>query len=98
LGVLDVFANKEKTQEAAKKIGAPNMGGFGGWFKYLSNVGKLTDMKPKPSDKGAPEGVLRLGGTFVVKGPSVVYAWEDPLPGVDPDVDIVVANALAEQL
>jgi hypothetical protein len=52
-------------------------------------------MTPKPTDTGAPEAVLRMGGTFVVDGPKVVYAWEDPLPGVDPEVDSVIATALA---
>jgi len=95
LGKLNIFGDKEKTQEAAKKVSAPNLGGPGAWFKYISNVGKLTDMTPKPTDTGAPEAVLRMGGTFVVDGPNVVYAWEDPLPGVDPEVDSVIATALA---
>lgn len=95
LGKLNIFGDKEKTQEAAKQVSAPNLGGPGGWFKYITNVGKLTDMTRKPTDTGAPEAVLRMGGTFVVEGPKVVYAWEDPLPGVDPEVDLVVAKALA---
>jgi hypothetical protein len=41
-----------------------------------------------------PTGVLRLGGTFVVRDDRVVYAYADPLPGAHPNVDEVVAKAL----
>jgi len=32
---------------------------------------------------GSTEGVKRLGGQFVLNGNDVVYAYADPLPGVE---------------
>jgi hypothetical protein len=40
-----------------------------------------------------PEGVLRLGGTFVVKGDKVLYQWNDRLPGDHPDIQEVLEIA-----
>lgn len=40
-----------------------------------------------------PMGVLRLGGTFVVSGEDVLYAWSDTVPGDHPKVDDVIAIA-----
>ena len=42
-----------------------------------------------------PEGVLRLGGTFVVSGNDIVYRWSDRLPGDHPDIQQVLDTALA---
>lgn len=73
---------------------APEMGGFGGWWKYLSNVMSLSPVEPGKS--GIPEGVKRLGGTFVVKGDDVIYQWNDKVPGDHPylnDVMKVVEEA-----
>ena len=37
-----------------------------------------------------PEGVLRLGGTFVVSGNDIVYRWNDTVPGDHPDINNVL--------
>ena len=71
------------------RITAPEMGGFGGWWKYLSNVMSLSPIEA--GQKGIPEGVKRLGGTFVVKGDDVVYQWSDKVPGDHPDLNNVMA-------
>eukprot|EP00747_Dinoflagellata_sp_TGD_P221714 gnl/TRDRNA2_/TRDRNA2_93501_c0_seq1.p1 gnl/TRDRNA2_/TRDRNA2_93501_c0~~gnl/TRDRNA2_/TRDRNA2_93501_c0_seq1.p1 ORF type:complete len:110 (-),score=21.34 gnl/TRDRNA2_/TRDRNA2_93501_c0_seq1:31-360(-) len=66
---------------------------FGQWMKYLGNVMKVS---PVPADLKFgqfPEGVLRLGGTFVVRGQDVMYQWCDRLPGDHPDIGQVIALA-----
>ena len=69
----------------------PDMGGFGGWWKYLKNVASVS---PAPSAEVSSEqvldSVLRLGGTFVVKGDEVVYQWNDFIPGDTPDLKEVL--------
>jgi len=80
---------------------APDLGGFGGWWKYFTNVVKIS---PIPKDGGmklgdVPEGVLRLGGTFVIKDDDVVYQWSDRLPGDHPvvqDVFDIAQTAVSE--
>eukprot|EP00978_Attheya_sp_CCMP212_P027219 scaffold91019_cov49-Attheya_sp.AAC.2 len=78
------------------KMEAPDLGGFGGWMKYMGNVMKLAPV-PKDMKFGeVPEGVLRLGGTFVVKGDDVVYQWSDKIPGDHPDIPSVIRIAKEE--
>lgn len=88
----------EQDPEIAKsvKLAAPEMGGFEGWWKYFTNVMKLS---PIPSDGSlkfgdVPEGVLRLGGTFVVKGDEIIYQWSDRVPGDHPNVKEVCEIAI----
>eukprot|EP00746_Dinoflagellata_sp_MGD_P011198 gnl/MRDRNA2_/MRDRNA2_123408_c0_seq1.p1 gnl/MRDRNA2_/MRDRNA2_123408_c0~~gnl/MRDRNA2_/MRDRNA2_123408_c0_seq1.p1 ORF type:complete len:150 (+),score=37.61 gnl/MRDRNA2_/MRDRNA2_123408_c0_seq1:701-1150(+) len=81
---------QEKAKEA--KLTPPNLD-FGQWMAYLGNVGKLSPV-PKDLKFGEfPEGVLRLGGTFVVNGEDVLYQWSDRIPGDHPDMDAVLAIA-----
>jgi len=71
------------------KLAAPNLS-MGDWFKYTTNVMALSPV-PKDLKFGEiPEGVLRLGGTFVVDGNEVVYQWSDKIPGDYPAVDDVL--------
>lgn len=92
LGSLDnIMENKDETKEAAKKVGAPNLGGPGAWWKYVKNVVKVSPV----GRNGSTEGVKRLGGTFVLDGSGLTYAYADPLPGVEAPIDDVVAAALA---
>ena len=67
--------------------------GFGikQWFDYLSNVASLSPVrKDKPLE--FPQGVLRLGGTFVLDNDDVAFAWADPTPGQHPPmVDVLKA-------
>eukprot|EP00854_Cymbomonas_tetramitiformis_P005481 gene5481-6644_t len=64
------------------------------WFTYARNVMALSPV-PKDLKFGEfPEGVLRLGGTFVLDGDKVIYAWADPIPGQHPAVEDVIAAAL----
>lgn len=81
--------DKDVIKAAKDNMAAPDLGGWKGAWSYISNVGKLS---PIPSDMKLgqiPEGVLRLGGTFVVSGNDIVYRWSDRLPGDHPDIDNV---------
>jgi hypothetical protein len=78
--------------EAAKniKMQAPDLGGVGGWWKYFTNTMALAPIEKGKKLSGIPEGVLQLGGTFVVKGGDVVYQWSDTVPGDTPDLTEVL--------
>lgn len=82
-------------KEAAKqvKLSAPDLS-FKQWMAYMANVGKVSPV-PKDMKFGQfPEGVLRLGGTFVVNGDSILYQWSDRVPGDHPDIQEVLKIAL----
>jgi hypothetical protein len=78
--------------EKAKKVKmtAPDLGGAGGWWNYATNVMALSPIEKGVKVSGVPEGVLQLGGTFVVKGDDVVYQWSDTVPGDTPDLTEVL--------
>lgn len=80
------------------KFKAPEMGGPGGWMRYLTNVASLSPV-PKDLKFGeVPEGVLRLGGTFVIDGASVLFAHADKFPGDHPAIADVLRAARIEIL
>ena len=84
------FTDLSEEDKKDVKVRQPELdGGFGSWWKYLTNVMSLS-----PIDKenpGIPEGVLRLGGTFVVQGDNIVYQWSDRIPGDHPEPEDVLA-------
>jgi len=63
------------------------------WFNYLTNVVALAPIRKDEPITGVPEGVLRLGGTFVLdlEGGDVLYAHSEELPGMSPPVSSVLA-------
>ena len=80
--------------EVAKNVTmtAPNLT-FREFLKYFSAVGKVSPI-PKDMKFGQiPEGVLRLGGTFVVNGEDIIYQWSDRVPGDHPDIQEVLELA-----
>jgi hypothetical protein len=80
--------DKDVAKEAMKNMKAPTLGFRGAW-DYLTSAGELSPI-PKDSRKlEFPEGVLRLGGTFVVNGNEIKYRWSDRLPGDHPDIEKV---------
>jgi len=81
-------------KEALKdvKMSAPDLG-FGQWMSYFGSVMKLS---PVENFGEVPEGVLRLGGTFVVNGNDVKYQWSDRIPGDHPNIPDVVEIAQSE--
>ena len=87
----------EVDPEVAKqvKMTAPDLSGLGGAWKYMSNVMKVSPIPPDMKFGEVPEGVLRLGGTFVVKNDDVVYQWNDRLPGDHPNLTEVLEVAKA---
>jgi len=86
-------ADGDKEEQKKVKMAAPELDGFKGWWDYLSNTGSLAPLPPDMKFGDIPEGVLRLGGTFVVSGEDVVYRWNDRLPGDHPVVPDVLAIA-----
>merc|ERR1712085_78047 len=71
---------------------APELG-MKGWWDYLTSAAKVSPI-PKDMKFGEiPEGVLRLGGTFVVSGNEIVYRWSDRVPGDHPDIENVLEIA-----
>lgn len=87
------FADVDKEVAKDVKMSAPDLG-LGQWMGYFGAVGKVSPI-PKDMKFGQiPEGVLRLGGTFVVKGDEVLYQWSDRLPGDHPDISKVLSLAV----
>merc|ERR1712079_25200 len=86
---LKSFTETDKDMMKDVKITAPDLG-FGQWMSYFGSV-----MKISPVEKFGefPEGVLRLGGTFVVSGDDVTYQWSDRVPGDHPNITDVVEIA-----
>ena len=80
--------NIDSAKAKDMKLTAPKLGGFGGWWKYLSNVAAISPIEP--GKQGIPEGVLRLGGTFIINKDDVVYLWKDTVPGNTPDLEEVM--------
>ncbi|XRB16878.1 hypothetical protein RI054_13g67220 [Pseudoscourfieldia marina] len=83
-GLALIGDNEAQSAEAAKDMKPP---GFttGQWWTYLTSVMKLSPV-PKDMKFGEiPEGVKRLGGTFVVENGKITAAWIDPLPGSYPE-------------
>lgn len=76
---------------------APELGGLGDWWNYLTSVMSLSPIESgKP---GIPEGVLQLGGTFLINANHVVYQYNDLIPGNTPDLDELqdaIGKAVAE--
>jgi len=74
------------------KLAKPDLS-FQQWMSYFGSVMKVSPI-PKDMKFGEiPEGVLQLGGTFVVDGNEVVYQWSDRVPGDHPEIDDVLAAA-----
>eukprot|EP00746_Dinoflagellata_sp_MGD_P076077 gnl/MRDRNA2_/MRDRNA2_30601_c0_seq1.p2 gnl/MRDRNA2_/MRDRNA2_30601_c0~~gnl/MRDRNA2_/MRDRNA2_30601_c0_seq1.p2 ORF type:complete len:170 (+),score=42.69 gnl/MRDRNA2_/MRDRNA2_30601_c0_seq1:606-1115(+) len=81
---------------ASEPIPPPKGLSFGQWMSYIFNVLKISPVPDGLKLGQIPEGVLRLGGTFVVKGNDVVYQWSDDKPGDHPDISEVVTIAKRE--
>mmetsp|Transcript_22027 Transcript_22027/g.64967 ORF Transcript_22027/g.64967 Transcript_22027/m.64967 type:complete len:125 (+) Transcript_22027:291-665(+) len=62
------------------------------WLKYMANVAALSPMDNVKFGE-IPEGVTRLGGTFVIEGDKVTYGWSDAVPGDEPPIEDVVRAA-----
>lgn len=70
-------------------LGMPKLSGSQMWL-YASNMMQLSPVDLDDLKAEVPQGVLRLGGTFVIDGEDVVYAWSDSVPGDTPSVDEVL--------
>jgi hypothetical protein len=94
-GFTKKFTDTSPEDAKAVKLSPPKLN-FKQWITYITSVGQVS---PIPKDQGfgggVPEGVLRLGGTFVVKGNDIIYQWNDRLPGDHPDIDEVLSIAVS---
>mmetsp|Transcript_7779 Transcript_7779/g.14669 ORF Transcript_7779/g.14669 Transcript_7779/m.14669 type:complete len:112 (-) Transcript_7779:253-588(-) len=87
------FTEVDKDVVKEVKMTAPDLS-WKQWMGYFGNVGKISPI-PKDMKFGqVPEGVLRLGGTFVVDGDNILYQWNDRVPGDHPDISTILLNVL----
>ena len=84
--------DKDLAKEGAANIGAPTLG-LEGWWNYMTSVMKVSPIPPDMKFGDIPEGVLRLGGTYVVQGDQILYRWSDRVPGDHPDIEEVMKIA-----
>ena len=84
--------DEEASKAAAKEVNFNPGLGPQEWWNYLTSTAALAPI-PKDLKFGeVPQGVLRLGGTFVVSGDGeVLFAHADRLPGDHPEVEKVLA-------
>lgn len=90
------FLEVDKETVKDVKMSAPQLS-FKQWMSYAGNVGKVSPIPKDMKFGDVPEGVLRLGGTFVVNGDDVIYQWSDKIPGDHPDIEEVVSIAQSAQ-
>jgi len=86
------FSDQSKEVIKQVKMKAPNIG-LKGWWNYVRNFAKLSPVPSGMKFGEIPEGVLRLGGTYVIHDDEILYRWSDRLPGDHPDVKQVVEIA-----
>lgn len=77
------------------KMKAPQLGGLRAWWKYITNVMELVPVEE--GSKDFPEGVKRLGGTFVIEGDEIIYQWYDRVPSDTPDLEEVMGVVTADK-
>jgi len=87
------FTDTDSETAKQVKMAAPNLD-LGQWMGYFGAVGKVSPIPKNMKFGEIPEGVLRLGGTFVVKGDNILYQWSDRLPGDHPSIPDVLTVAL----
>jgi hypothetical protein len=94
-GFTKKFTDTSPEDAKAVKLSPPKLN-FKQWITYITSVGQVSPIpKGQGFGGGVPEGVLRLGGTFVVKGDDIIYQWNDRLPGDHPDIDEVLSIAVS---
>ena len=96
VGFTKKFTDTSPEDAKAVNLKPPSLN-FKQWMTYITSVGTLSPI-PKDGIKlggGVPEGVLRLGGTFVVKGDDIIYQWNDRLPGDHPNIDEILSIAVS---
>ena len=78
---------------AASQMTAPKLSA-GAWWRYLTNVAALSPVPEGLKFGEIPEGVLRLGGTFVLdEADAVAFAHADKFPGDHPAIADVLRAA-----
>ena len=82
-------ATPDATKAATRNMKPP---GFGTkqWWSYLTNVASLSPIPTGLKFGEVPQGVLRLGGTFLVREDEVIFAHSDKIPGDHPNIDTIM--------
>lgn len=83
MGQFQVAPAKLKNLEAPKLAAAT-------WWRYLTNVNALSPVPSGLRFGEVPQGVLRLGGTFLLDGDAVLFAHADSFPGDYPAISDVL--------
>jgi hypothetical protein len=73
------FGLGKEHQQYVSRVQFPKIINIFKWWQYVTSI--LTIGPFQEGEYGIPEGGLKLGGTFIVKGDDVVYEWRDKLPG-----------------
>ena len=80
IGFGKIGENKDLAVKGTANMKAPNLS-MKQWMGYFGSVSKLAPI-PKDMKFGQiPEGVTRLGGTFIIKGEQILYSYEEGVPG-----------------
>lgn len=87
------FASLDTSPGKKIEVTLPRLGSAGAWWRYLTNVASLSPVPKQFKFGEIPRGVLRLGGTFVIKGDSVLFAHADQFPGDHPNISDVLRAA-----
>lgn len=71
------------------------LGGFQGWKTFLSSFMTLAPVTEdmKFPEMLSPEGIMWVGGTFVVRDNDMVYRWNDRIAGDHPEASEVLKVA-----
>ena len=85
------FGNLTDVDKSTKPEMKPPGFSLQDWWKYITNASRCLIDQRKLT--GPPEGVLRLGGTFVLNGDDIAFAWADAIPGAHPEPEDVVKAA-----
>ena len=83
--------DSEVAKDAAGQLSAPQGLGMKDWWNYFRSAIKLSPIDRETQKLGQiPEGVLQLGGTFLLLNDDIIYQWNDQLPGNTPDLQEVL--------
>ena len=88
---LQNIGDDKSIQMSDVKLEAPDLG-FKGWWNYMKSVTKVSPIPKDMKFGDIPEGVLRLGATYVVDGDRIIYDYRDKVPGDHPNpMDVLAA-------
>jgi hypothetical protein len=84
------FGLDKEHRRYANRVQFPKINNIFKWWQYVTSIPIIGPFQE--GEYGIPEGGLKLGGTFIVKGDDIVYEWRDKLPGDLPNPSDVLAE------